>query len=625
MKNLRLNQKLIAGFGLILGIFASVGVVVSHSLQGVRAGGEIMRTHSIPGMFQLASIRKLSNANFLLAQSVALTEDPAARDRLEVEMTENTRQRLELFPKYEALIDTPELRGHFDELKRATDSWSALKPRIFAAANANDQKEARRILNVEGAPIRAAFDAAMKALFASSESGTRETADAIVASATAMATILWGGIALTLAFGIIVALVIARSITRPVASLVEHVTRVGQGDLASRCDYSSRDEIGQLSDSLNRMTGDLKMAQGQEAVRTEQDRETQRELQMKVDSLLSDVRRIGDGDLTQQISVKGADAIGQLGEGIEHLSSELNRNMSAIAHNAQTLAASAEELSATSQQMASNSEETSNQAGSVSSAAEQVSKNVQTVATAGDEMTASIKEIAKNAHEATKVTMTAVEVVRSANATISKLGDSSMEIGKVIKVITSIAEQTNLLALNATIEAARAGEAGKGFAVVANEVKELAKETAKATEDISLKVDAIQGDTAAAVKAVEEIRGIINQVNDIATTIAGAVEEQTATTNEIGRSVSEASRGATEIARNISGVAQASQNTAAGAGATLTAASSLAQLASELQAVVGRFKLDGRPRATAQSVALRSVNGAGRGNGTSHRSNGSAA
>ena len=211
--------------------------------------------------------------------------------------------------------------------------------------------------------------------------------------------------------------------------------------------------------------------------------------------------------------------------------------MTAISRNAQTLAASSDQLTSSSQAMAANSEETSAQAGTVSAAAEQVSKNVQTVAAGAEEMTASIKEIAKNAHEATRVATSAVKMAELTSATIAKLGESSIEIGKVIKVITSIAEQTNLLALNATIEAARAGEAGKGFAVVANEVKELAKETAKATEDISQKIDAIQGDTNEAVKAIKEIREIIGQVNDISTTIASAVEEQTATTNEIGRNV----------------------------------------------------------------------------------------
>jgi methyl-accepting chemotaxis protein len=184
-----------------------------------------------------------------------------------------------------------------------------------------------------------------------------------------------------------------------------------------------------------------------------------------------------------------------------------------------------------------------------------------------------------------------VGVAETTNHTIAKLGESSLEIGKVIKVITSIAQQTNLLALNATIEAARAGEAGKGFAVVANEVKELAKETAKATEDIGQKIEAIQGDTKGAVQAIGEISGVINQINDISNTIASAVEEQTATTNEIGRNLGDAAKGMNEIARNITGVATAAQSTTQGATDSQKAAKALSEMAAQLQSLVGKFKL----------------------------------
>ena len=161
----------------------------------------------------------------------------------------------------------------------------------------------------------------------------------------------------------------------------------------------------------------------------------------------------------------------------------------------------------------------------------------------------------------------------------------------MIKVITSIAQQTNLLALNATIEAARAGEAGKGFAVVANEVKELAKQTAQATEDISRKIEAIQTGSQGAVEAIAEVGSIINQINDISNTIASSVEEQTATTNEISRNVSEAARGSAEIAQNITGVATAAESTTSGANDTLQAASGLSQMATQLQELVGKFRL----------------------------------
>jgi methyl-accepting chemotaxis protein len=260
-----------------------------------------------------------------------------------------------------------------------------------------------------------------------------------------------------------------------------------------------------------------------------------------------------------------------------------------VAQIAQGLASASEELTATSQQMSANAEETSAQANVVSASSEQVNRNLQTVATGSEEMSASIKEIAKNAHESAKVAVGAVKVADDTNQIVSKLGDSSTEIGQVIKVITSIAQQTNLLALNATIEAARAGEAGKGFAVVANEVKELAKQTAKATEDISRKIEAIQGDTKAAVGAIGQISGVIKQVNDIANTIATAVEEQNATTNEMARNVGEAAKGSGEITKNITGVADAAKSTTQGANDSLKAAQALTKMAADLRSLVQRL------------------------------------
>jgi methyl-accepting chemotaxis protein len=264
--------------------------------------------------------------------------------------------------------------------------------------------------------------------------------------------------------------------------------------------------------------------------------------------------------------------------------------IAAINDSAQQLASSSQELTSVSQVMAANAEETATQANVASAAAQQVSKNVATVSAGTEEMGVSIKEIAKSTNEAAKIATSAVKVAGTTNAIVSKLGDSSAEIGNVVKVITSIAEQTNLLALNATIEAARAGEAGKGFAVVANEVKELAKQTAKATEEIRHKIEAIQTDTKGAVEAIAQIGKVINQINDIQNTIASAVEEQSVTTGEISRNVSEAAAGSNEIARNISGVAEAARSTTEGAGNTKSAADQLATIALDLQGLVSRFK-----------------------------------
>jgi methyl-accepting chemotaxis protein len=262
-----------------------------------------------------------------------------------------------------------------------------------------------------------------------------------------------------------------------------------------------------------------------------------------------------------------------------------------VSEASRQLAAASAELNATATQLSSNAERSTSVANSTASASEEVSQGVRTVATNTEEMSASIKEIARNAAEASTTSATTLKQAQSTNVTITKLGESSQEIGNVIKVISSIAQQTNLLALNATIEAARAGDAGRGFAVVANEVKELAKQTAKATEDITSKITGIQKDSTSAVDAVAAIGQTIEKLNGIAGAIAASVEEQSATTNEVSRVVQESARGVLNITDNVKVVSQSASETLVGANQVLTAAQSLSELAARLEELVRKIEI----------------------------------
>jgi methyl-accepting chemotaxis protein len=301
--------------------------------------------------------------------------------------------------------------------------------------------------------------------------------------------------------------------------------------------------------------------------------------------------RVAEGDLTVRAQDGGSREITEMNRSLNATLDAFGSVMVLVRDFAQRLAGSSSELRGTADAIAGNVQGVVQQADVASSSANDVSRNVGTVADGSAQMESAIREIAHSANAAAQVAGNAVGLAATTTESVGKLGVSSQEIASVVKVITSIAEQTNLLALNATIEAARAGEAGKGFAVVAGEVKELAQETARATEDISRRVETIQADTHGAVEAIGQISAVIAEINDFQMTIASAVEEQTATTNEMNRNVLEAANGSEGIATNVAGIADAAGQTMAGVTDAQRSAGELAAMGAQLDEAVGRFRV----------------------------------
>ncbi len=345
---------------------------------------------------------------------------------------------------------------------------------------------------------------------------------------------------------------LARSISRPVTAMTEAMARLASGDKDIEIPAAGgKDEIGSMAQAVMVF----------------------RDSMVRADELAE--QHVADREIRERRSAA-----------IEALALSFDRTMKT---SIESVTGTASELRHTAQTMSSNAESTNDHATAVMAISEESSVNARAVATASEQLSASIAEIGSQVMHSATIAASAVQEIHETNDTVATLADAATEIGSVVELINQIAGQTNLLALNATIEAARAGDAGKGFAVVAGEVKNLATQTAKATENITVQIEAIQSRTDRAVRAIESIRGVIGELFDVSTDIAGAVEEQSAATHEISENVQQVADGARDVSGNMSDVSTAAGETDAASGNVLSAAQSLSEYAENLHREVEKF------------------------------------